>query len=121
MGTFWLLIFRRSTYIWALVQAKLIARERRREPLKPDPPQSFAETTLGQGGERQVNSPAVIGAALGGCRYQRDWFDFSRELWFRHEAKRGNLVPAPQLEQLPSNLRLRVHSVGSGQPFNTGH
>ena len=34
--------------------------------------------------------------------------------------KRGNLVPIPQLEQLPSNLRLRVHSVGSGWPFNTG-
>ena len=42
----------------------LVARGQRQEPLKPDPPQSSAENTLGRGGERQVNSPTLIGAGI---------------------------------------------------------
>ena len=75
-----------------------VIRQQQRE-LLPDPPQSSSETTLGGGGERQVNSPAPIGVGVGRS-------PLSERLVRRQqgiggsgmELKRGNLVPAPQLD-----------------------
>ena len=84
----------------------------------------FRDYSRGGGEEHRSTAPPLRGQALGGHRHQKDWSDFSREFGSSGmELKGGHLGPAPQLEQLLSNLfsKMRVHSVGSGWPCNTSH